>query len=64
VIAKDAGFEEAHLAFLTAFLDRATSQFKKAIVEISWGSYVWLVSEPDHIIDLRSGKATKLSALK
>lgn len=64
VIAKDAGFEEGHLAFLTAFLDRATSQFRKAIVEIAWGSYVWLVSEPDHIIDLRSGKIEKLSVLK
>lgn len=64
VIAKEASFEESHLAFLTAFLDRSTPQFKKAIVEIAWGSYVWLVSEPDYIIDLRSGKATKLSALK
>lgn len=63
-IAIEAGFEEEHLAFLTAFLDRSTSQFKKAIVEIAWGTYIWLVSEPEHIIDLRSGKATKLSSLK
>jgi hypothetical protein len=62
-IAQEAGFEEGHLAFLTAFLDRATSQFKKAIVEIAWGSYVWLVSEPDHIINLRNGQTTKLSEL-
>lgn len=64
VIAKDAGFEKDHLAFITAFMDRSTQQFKKAIVEIAWGSFVWLVSEPDHIIDLRNGKATKLSTLK
>lgn len=64
VVAKDAGFEEEHLAFLTAFMDRSTSQFKKAIVEIAWGSYVWLVSEPDHIIDMRNGTAKKLSELK
>ncbi len=63
-IAKEAGFEEEHLAFLTAFMDRATSQFKKAIVEIAWGSYVWLVSEPDQLIDLRDGSAKKLSELK
>lgn len=63
-IAIEAGFEEEHLAFLTAFLDRSTSQFKKAIVEIAWGTYIWLVSEPEHIIDFRGGKTTKLSALK
>jgi hypothetical protein len=62
--AKEAGFEEDHLAFLTAFLDRDTSQFKKAIVEIAWGSYAWFVSEPDQIIDLRDGSAKKLSELK
>lgn len=64
VIAQEAGFGESHLAFLTAFMDRATSQFKKAIVEIAWGSYVWLVSEPDNVMDLRDGKITKLSALQ
>lgn len=63
-LAKEAGFEETHLAFLTAFLDRATPQFKKAIVEIAWGSYVWLVSEPGFVINLRSGQPTKLSELK
>ncbi len=63
-IAKDAGFENEHLAFLTAFLDRSTAQFKKAIVEIAWGTYVWLVSEPDQVIDLRDGHARKLSELK
>ncbi len=64
LIARNAGFEEEHLAFLTAFLDRSTSQFKKAIVEIAWDSYVWLVSEPDHIIELCSGNATKLSVAR
>lgn len=63
-IAKEAGFEEEHLAFMTAFMDRSTSQFRKAIVEIAWGSYVWLVSEPDQLIDLRDGSAKKLSELK
>lgn len=64
VIAKDAGFEEARLAFLTAFLDRSTSEFKKAIVEIAWGTYVWFVSEPEHIIDLSGNEPRKLSWLR
>jgi hypothetical protein len=63
-LAREAGFEDEHLAFMTAFLDRATSQFKKAIVEIAWGSYVWLVSEPEHVIHLRNEKPTKLSELR
>lgn len=63
-IAREAGFEHAHLAFLTAFKDRNTSQFRKAIVEIAWGSYVWLTSEPDHIIEMRGGQITKLYDMK
>ena len=63
-IAKEAGFEENQLVFLTAFRDRATPQFKKAIVEIAWNSYVWLVSEPDHIIHLRNGQTTKISEFR
>ncbi len=63
ITANDAGFEKEHLAFLTAFRDRSTSEFKKAIIEMAWGSYVWFVSEPEHIIYLRSGKPIKLSEL-
>lgn len=63
-IAKDAGFEEEHLAFLTAFNDRSITQFKKAISEIAWGSYIWFVSEPDHIIEMHDGNTKKLTALK
>ena len=49
--------------FTTGKSNLVTTQFKKAIVEIAWGSYVWLVSEPDHIINLRNGQTTKLSEL-
>lgn len=60
-LAVEAGFDERHLAFLTAFMDRASSPFKKSIPELAWGSYAWFVSEPDHIIDLHDGKPRKLS---
>ena len=60
-LAIDAGFDERHLAFLTAFMDRASSPFKKSIPELAWGSYAWFVSEPDHIIDLQDGKPRMLS---
>ena len=62
-MAKEAGFEEAHLAFLTAFMDRSATFFRKAIVEIAWGSFVWFAAEPDHLIDMHNGKPRKLSSL-
>lgn len=63
-LANGAGFDEKQTAFVTAFLDRSSSTFKKAIVEIAWGSFVWLVSEPDNLIDMRDGRAVTLHALK
>lgn len=60
-IAADAGFSNKNLAFLTAFMDRGASPFKKAITELAWGSYAWFVSEPENLIDLRDGRAVKLS---
>lgn len=62
-LALEAGFDERHLAFLTAFMDRGSSQFKKSVSEIAWGSFAWFASEPDHIIELREGQPTKLSRL-
>jgi hypothetical protein len=63
-LAVKAGFDEKHLAFLTAYLDRAGSPFKKNVPELAWGSYAWFVSEPDHIIRLYDGKPEKLSERK
>lgn len=60
-IAADAGFSNKNLAFLTAFKDRGAPPFKKAIAELAWGSYAWFVSEPENLIDLRDGRAIKLS---
>ncbi len=63
-LATEAGFDQEHLAFLTAFLDRSTQPFKKSIPELAWGSYAWFSTEPEYIIDLReSGGTVKLSSL-
>ena len=59
-IAIEAGFDSSQLAFLTAFMDRSSSEFKKSIPELAWGSYAWFVSEPDHIIDLQDGNPRML----
>lgn len=64
-LAKEAGFDDRHLAFLTAFMDRSAQPFKKSISDLAWGSYAWFASEPDFIIDLREHSGTiKLSALR
>lgn len=60
-LAVEAGFSERNLAFLTAFSDRASSQFKKSISELAWGSYAWFASEPEHLIELRNNNPIKLS---
>lgn len=62
-LALEAGFDEHHLAFLTAFLDRSAAPFKKSISDLAWGSYAWFASEPAHLIDLRDGSPKKLFEL-
>lgn len=60
-LALDAGFSPESLAFLTAYHDRGNSIFRKGVSELAWGSYVWCVSEPEHLIVLSEGNPGKLS---
>ncbi|WP_175992793.1 BsuBI/PstI family type II restriction endonuclease [Burkholderia vietnamiensis] len=60
-MALEAGFDERHLAFLTAYLDRSGQPFRKSISELAWGSYAWCASEPEHLMELWAGNARKLS---
>ncbi len=62
-ITTNAGFTEKQVAFVTAYLDRGQTAFKKTASEISWNSFVWFVSEPDHLIILREGREGKASWL-
>ena len=62
-VAIEAGFDEKHLAFLTAYLDRSGQPFRKSLPELAWGSYAWFASEPDHIISLHHRTGAKLSEL-
>lgn len=63
-LAVEAGFNEHHLAFLTAFMDRGSAPFRKAVSELAWGSFAWLASEPDCLLSLVENGSLKLSALK
>ena len=51
-IATDAGFPVSRLAFVTAYLDRSHSAFKKTIAELAWRSFAWFAAEPRQIISL------------
>jgi hypothetical protein len=65
-IAIDAGFRPNHVAFLTAYSNRDHPAFKKTVSALAWQSFVWFVSEPDHIIMLREGlegHSVRLSSL-
>jgi hypothetical protein len=55
-IARDAGFADKNVAFVTAFRDRSLPSFRKAVAELAWNSFAWFVSEPEHIIVFREGK--------
>lgn len=60
----DAGFKAGQAAFVTAFEDRASPAFRKAVADLAWGSFAWCLSEPEHLITfdgLVAGGASVLS---
>ena len=58
------GFKAEQAAFVTAFEDRDTAAFRKAVPDLAWGSFAWCLSEPDHVIafDGRDPQAIRLLA--
>lgn len=54
-LALNTGFSPKQIAFVTAFLDRNASAFRKAFGSLAWGAFVWFASEPDHLIQLYAG---------
>jgi hypothetical protein len=62
-IATEAGFPAKRVAFVTAYLDRSHTAFKKTISELAWRSFAWFAAEPEHLIVLYDGKETPVSSL-
>jgi len=58
-IAEGAGFAPQHVAFVTAYLDRASQTFRKTVSSLAWGSYAWFASEPDSLM-VFSGKPMQI----
>ena len=54
-----AGFPREQVAFLTAYQDRESAGFRKTVSALAWGSFAWFLSEPDQIVILRDGAASK-----
>jgi hypothetical protein len=52
-IAAGGGYRRQQVAFVSAFLDRASPGFRKTITRLAWNSFAWFASEPDHILWLR-----------
>ena len=54
-LAREAGFREEQVAFVTAYADRDHAAFKGSVSELAWKSFAWFASEPEHIIMLHRG---------
>jgi BsuBI/PstI restriction endonuclease domain/BsuBI/PstI restriction endonuclease HTH domain len=57
-LAREADFPLEHIAFVTAYLDRSSAQFKKTVDSLAWGSYAWFASEPKGLIELSNAKTS------
>lgn len=54
-IAKEGGFREEQVAFVTAYADRDDSAFKGSVTELAWCSFAWFMAEPEHIVVMQRG---------
>jgi len=58
-LATDAGFGDDQIAFVSAYLDRGQAAFRATAPELAWGSFAWIASEPDKIIQLLNGASAR-----
>jgi len=62
-ITRAANFSDQNVAFVTAYLDRSQSSFRKTVPELAWNSFAWFASEPDHIVVFREGSSDRTAML-
>ncbi len=53
--ATEAGYTEYQMAFEAADADRNDAACKGSVSELSWSSFAWLMSEPEHSMVLHRG---------
>lgn len=56
-------YPREQIAFVTAYLDRGLPAFRKTAAELGWGTFVWFVSEPEHLLILREATASTTGRL-
>jgi hypothetical protein len=54
-LALGGGFLPTDCAYVTTFLDRDRSPFKRMAASLAWGTFVWFSTEPEHLVFLRKG---------
>lgn len=61
-IALEAGFQKEQVAFITAFMDRVSTPYRKLSSVLAWGTFAWFASEPDNIVIFKEkpGKHEKM----
>lgn len=55
-LAEDGGFDACQLAFLSAFADRESADYRKTYRHLAWSSLAWFASGPDKQVLLRDGE--------
>jgi hypothetical protein len=50
-----AGFAREHVAFLSAYSDRASSGYRKTVSQLAWNTFAWFAAEPEQLIVMRDG---------
>ena len=54
-LASRGGVSAQRCAYVTAFRDRSDAIFRRVASSLTWGSFAWFASEPDHLLFFRRG---------
>ena len=62
-LAETAGFSPDNLCFVTAYLDRTESVFKKTVSTLAWGTFAWFASEPENLVQFYDDRLVRRGSL-
>lgn len=63
-LARESRIDERRVLFMSAFLDRGQSAFRKAVPNLAWGSFAWFAAEPDNIIAMDGASPHAIGKLR
>ncbi len=50
--AESQGLDPAACRYLSAFVSRTVPPFRQLVSSLAWGTHVWFLDEPDHVMRL------------